>query len=89
MPQFLIDGAWLEIPRHVHKRDGSSRIVADETELRAAVADGWLVDPNAPDGPQEAPQALDEAEAAPAAPDAPSEPAAAPDAPVRRGRRKP
>jgi len=42
----------MEIPRHVHKngglgQGGESRIVSTEAELDAAVADGWVVDPNA------------------------------------------
>ena len=42
----------MELPRHVHKhggvgQGGESKIVSTEAELDAAVADGWVVDPNA------------------------------------------
>lgn len=39
-------GQTLEVPRHVHKKDGTSKVVHDGDELDAAVAAGWLIDPN-------------------------------------------
>jgi hypothetical protein len=51
----------LEYPRHVHKAGGEYLRVENETEARAAVADGWCVDAN------EAAKAAPEA-AKPAAP---------------------
>jgi len=57
----------MELPRHVHKhggvgQGGESRIVSTEAELDAAVADGWVVDPNA--GPDPSVTALTERELA-------------------------
>lgn len=37
----------LDVPRHVHKTDGTWKRVENHAELAAAVAEGWLVDPNA------------------------------------------
>jgi len=51
MAFYRVDGRDLEIPRHVHRRDGTSKIVSDVAELRTAEAEGWLVDPNAPEVP--------------------------------------
>lgn len=42
------DLSWVEVPRHVHRRDGTSTIVQTHDELVKAVADGWLIDPNQP-----------------------------------------
>ena len=36
----------LEYPRTLHKAGGASLRVENETEARAAVADGWCVDAN-------------------------------------------
>lgn len=36
----------LEYPRHLHKAGGEYLRVENETEARAAVADGWYVDAN-------------------------------------------
>lgn len=36
----------LEVPRHVHRPNGESRIVATHDDLETAVREGWFVDPN-------------------------------------------
>lgn len=38
----------LEYPRHLHKADGAYLRVENETEARAAVADGWCIAANSP-----------------------------------------
>jgi len=36
----------VEVPRHLHKPDGVSKMVYTQDELAAALREGWLIDPN-------------------------------------------
>lgn len=45
----------LDVPRHVHRPNGESRIVATHDDLETAVREGWFVDPNNMTEPERAP----------------------------------
>jgi hypothetical protein len=47
MPTVEINGVTIEIPRHV-KKPGAWKSVETEQELRAALADGWVLRLDAP-----------------------------------------
>lgn len=35
-----------EVPRHVHKADGVSKMVQTAADLETAFSEGWVIDPN-------------------------------------------